>query len=97
MLFYYATYNSIFPSPSKITNMSTSNVASVTVNLAEVLPKLSDDALRTFLDTGILPNPIPEPVSEPESGDFLACPSGVYSVKYDCWLPGWVYKQGYEI
>lgn len=79
--------------------MSTSNVAS-TANLAEVLPNLSDADLRTFLDTGVLPNPLPEPVPEPETDDgniLPECPSQVYSVKYNCCLPGWVYKQGYDI
>ena len=77
--------------------MTTPVVSSV--NLAEVLPNLDTDTLRTFLETGVLPNPLPEPVPETVSNDsdFLACPSQVFSVKYGCWLPGWVYKQGYDI
>lgn len=82
--------------------MSTFNVASP-ANLSELLPKLDDNALRNFLETGDLPAHIPEPIPEPEpepesDNDVLpTCPSQVYSRKYGCWLPGWVYKQGYDI
>ena len=76
--------------------MSTTNVASP-ANLSELLPKLDKDALRTFLDTGVLPAHVTEPIPEPDNGDLPTCPSQVYSRKYNCWLPGWVYKQGYDI
>ena len=108
--------------------MSTGNVASLP-NLSELLPKLDTDALRNFLDTGVLPahtvctglqaqcnatgvtqnscppevglefsvSGIPEPIPELDNGDFPTCHSQVYSRKYGCWLPGWVYKQGYDI
>jgi hypothetical protein len=40
---------------------------------------------------------IPEPIPELDNGDCPTCHSQVYSRKYGCWLPGWVYKQGYDI
>ena len=76
--------------------MSTSNV-NAQANLSELLPKLDDNALRNFLETGVLPAHIPEPIPEPDNDDLPTCPSQVYSRKYSCWLPGWVYKQGYDI
>lgn len=90
-----------FPFPETQTNliMSTSNVVSA-INLSEILPKLDDGDLRTFLETGVLPNPLPEPkaIAPKANNDVLpTCPSEVYSFKYQCCLPGWVYKMGYDI
>jgi hypothetical protein len=65
--------------------------------LSEILPNLNTDALRTFLETSVLPNLIPEPVPEIDNDVFPTCPTMVYSSKYRCMLPGWVYKQGYDI
>ena len=68
--------------------------------LSEILPNLNTDALRNFLETGVLPNPIPNPIPEPvpeiDNDVFPTCPTMVYSSKYRCMLPGWVYKQGYD-
>lgn len=83
--------------------MSTSTTQT-TLAIGEILPLLDDDALRIFLNTGVLPNPLPEPKPEVEPElnhnslyTLHTCPSEVYSVKYKCMLPGWVYKMGYDI